>query len=399
MIEVFTIWAQLMAWNDNNNQNPWGGNGQTPPELDAVIKDFKNKFDNFFGGKKTTESSEGGTPSAGGFKYIFILALLVWALSGIYIIDPAEKGVVLRFGAFQEETSQGPHWHLPYPIETLNRINVEQIRTAEIGFRNVVNGNRRFGGNVSSESLMLTKDENMIDAKFAVQYKINDVQAYLFNVVNPDTTLRHVSESAIRQVVGQNSMDYILTEGRVNVADSVKEKSQKLLDLYKTGLVITTVNMQDAQPPEQVQAAFSDAVKAREDKQRLINEAQTYANDILPKARGKAARMLEESKAYKSEVVSKSEGEASRFEQILAEYEKAPEVTKERLYRETMENVFASTSKVVVDSKANSMMYLPIDKLINAKPANTQIVIQEAQGQSKDKGSNVRGVFRNRGDR
>ena len=383
-----------MAWNDNNNQNPWGGNGQTPPELDEVIKDFKNKFGGIFGGKPTSDSQKPITPPTGGFKYIFILALLVWLLSGIYIIDPAEKGVVLRFGAFQEETGQGPHWHLPYPIESLNRINVEQIRTAQIGYRDAIS-NRR-GGNVSSESLMLTKDENMIDAKFAVQYKINDVQAYLFNVANPDTTLRHVVESAIRQVVGKNTMDYVLTEGRVAIADDIKEKSQELLDVYQTGLQITTVNMQDAQPPEQVQASFSDAVKAREDKQRLINEAQTYANDILPKSRGKAARMLEEAKAYKSEVVSKSEGEAARFEQILTEYEKAPEVTKERLYRETMEGVLSNTSKVVVDSKANSMMYLPIDKLVDAKKTRTEVIIQEAQPGQSGQRSGVRNVFRNR---
>lgn len=386
-----------MAWNDNNNQNPWGSDNQTPPELDEVIKDFKNKFNGAFGSNKSKNSS---TPSApqGSIKFVAIIAVLVWMLSGIYIIDPAEKGVVLRFGAFQEETSQGPHWHLPFPIETVTRINVEQIRTAEIGFRNAVQGSRRFGGNVSSESLMLTKDENMIDAKFAVQYKVSDAQAYLFNVANPDTTLRHISESAIRQVVGQNSMDYILTEGRMSIADDIKDKSQELLNLYQTGLTITTVNMQDAQPPEQVQASFSDAVKAREDKQRLINEAQTYANDILPKSRGLAARLLEESRAYKSEVVSRSEGESSRFKQILAEYEKAPEVTKERLYRETMEGVLASTSKVVVDSKANSMMYLPIDKLINAKQSNTKIAIQESQEQVENP-NNVRNVFRNRGVR
>jgi len=384
-----------MAWNDKNNQNPWGGNNQTPPELDEVIKDFKNKFDGIFGGKKPNNIKPPKMPSAGGFKYIFILAFMLWIVSGIYIIDPAEKGVVLRFGAFQEQTSQGPHWHLPFPIETLNRVNVEQIRTTEIGYRNVNTSSRRFGGNVSSESIMLTKDENMIDAKFAVQYKINDVQDYLFNVAGPETTLRHIVESAIREVVGKNTMDYILTEGRSSIADSVKEKSQELLDMYKTGLFITTVNMQDAQPPEQVQAAFSDAVKAREDKQRLINEAQTYSNDILPKARGKAARMLEEAKAYKSEVVSKSIGEAQRFTQILAEYEKAPEVTKERLYRETMEGVLSTTSKVVVDSKANSMMYLPIDKLVENKPTNTEIVIKDNSSQQKSQ-NNVRGVFRNR---
>ncbi len=390
-----------MAWNDKNNQNPWGGNNQTPPELDEVIKDFKNKFDGMFGGGKgnNNEPSEVKVPqmpATGGLKYVLLLALLLWLASGIYIVDPAERGVVLRFGAFQEETSQGPHWHLPYPIENAHLINVEQIRTAEIGYRNVTAGSRRFGGNVSSESIMLTKDENMIDAKFAVQYKINDAQAYLFNVAGPESTLRHVVESAIREVVGKNTMDYILTEGRSSVADSVKEKSQELLDMYQTGLTITTVNMQDAQPPEQVQAAFSDAVKAREDKQRLINEAQTYSNDILPRARGKAARMLEEAKAYKSEVVSKSVGEAQRFKQILTEYEKAPEVTKERLYRETIESVLAKTNKVVVDSKANSMMYLPIDKLVDTKRGNTEIVIQDNTTQNQNNPQNTRGVFRTR---
>lgn len=383
-----------MAWNDSNNQNPWGGSGQTPPELDEVIKDFKNKFEGFFGGNKTPNSDNQSNFSTGGLKYVFILALLVWLISGIYIIDPAERGVVLRFGAFQEETGQGPHWHLPFPIEEVTRVNVEQIRSAEIGYRNATIDNR-FGGNVSSESLMLTKDENMIDAKFAVQYKINVVQDYLFNVASPDLTLRQVLESAIRQVVGKNTMDYILTEGRSDIADKIKEKSQELLNIYATGLEITTVNMQDAQPPEQVQASFSDAVKAREDKQRLINEAQTYANDILPKSRGKAARMLEEAKAYKSQVISKSEGEASRFNQILSEYLKAPEVTKERLYRETMESVLSSTNKVVVDSKANSMMYLPLDKLINSRQQNTQIVFKESQQQNNGSG-NTQSVFRSR---
>jgi membrane protease subunit HflK len=243
---------------------------------------------------------------------------------------------------------------------------------------------------------MLTKDENMIDAKFAVQYKINDVQAYLFNVANPDMTLRHVVESLIRQVVGKNTMDYILTEGRVDIADTIKDKSQLMLDNYTTGLFITTVNMQDAQPPEQVQSAFSDAVKAREDKQRLINEAQTYANGILPKAKGRASRMLEEARAYKSEVVSKSEGESERFSKILIEYEKAPRVTKERLYRETIETVLASTSKVVVDDSTNAMMYLPIDKLINNQTINNQQTTTQQFKEQKPANNNPRSMFRNR---
>jgi len=390
-----------MAWNDN--KNPWGDKqNSTPPELDEVIKDFKNKFGGIFGGGKPPGGSEKVVqiPSPkGGFKYLILVALLVWLGFGVYTIDPAEKGVVLRFGAFQEETNPGLHWHLPFPIETLTKINVEQIRTAEIGFRNVVNNNRRFGGNVSSESIMLTKDENMIDAKFAVQYKVNDAQNYLFNVVDPDVTLRQAVESSIRQVVGQNTLDYILTDGRVDVAEKTRERSQKLLDEYQTGLTITSVNMQDAQPPEQVQASFSDAVKAREDRERLINEAEAYANDIIPRARGAAARTVEEARAYKDQVIAKSEGEADRFDKLLVEYERAPEVTKERLYRETLESVLGSTSKVVVDSNSNSMMYLPIDKLVGAaKESQTTINVtpNPQNNSSSSQGNGVRNIFRTR---
>ena len=352
-----------MAWNDKDNQNPWGGNKQTPPELEEVIKDFKNKFNTRFGGGS---SGKGGVSKAarGSFKYFIILAVLLWLLSGIYIIDPAERGVVLRFGAFQSSTSQGPHWHIPYPIETVYKVNVERIRAAEIGFRNIQNSS--YSGAVSSESLMLTKDENMVDVKLAVQYKIADAQAYLFNVFNPELTLSHVVQSVIRQVVGDNTMDHVLTTGREQVAQEVKSHSQNLLNEYNTGLLITAVTMQDAQPPVQVKAAFDDVVKAREDEQRYINEAKAYANDIVPKARGASQRLIAEAEAYKSQIVSKSEGEAYRFTKILTEYLKAPVVTKERLYRETLEEVLGSTSKVIVDSNSNSLMYLPIDQLINS---------------------------------
>ena len=352
-----------MAWNDKDNQNPWGGNKQTPPELEEVIKDFKNKFNTRFGGGS---SGKGGVSRAarGSFKYFAILAVLLWLLSGIYIIDPAERGVVLRFGAFQTSTTQGPHWHIPYPIETVYKVNVERIRAAEIGFRNIQNSS--YSGAVSSESLMLTKDENMVDVKLAVQYKIADAQAYLFNVFNPELTLSHVVQSVIRQVVGDNTMDHVLTTGREQVAQEVKSHSQNLLNEYNTGLLITAVTMQDAQPPVQVKAAFDDVVKAREDEQRYINEAKAYANDIVPKARGASQRLIAEAEAYKSQIVSKSEGEAFRFNKILTEYLKAPVVTKERLYRETLEEVLGSTSKVIVDSNSNSLMYLPIDQLINS---------------------------------
>ena len=343
-----------MAWNDDNNQ--------TPPELDEVIKDFKNKFNSTFGGGSSGKS--GASKAAkGSFKYIFILAFIVWMATGIYIIDPAERGVVLRFGAFQSSTTQGPHWHIPYPVESVYKVNVEQVRSAEIGFRNAQNS---YSGGVSSESLMLTRDENMVDVKLAVQYKIADAQAYLFNVFNPEMTLSHVIQSVIRQVVGDNTMDHVLTTGRDQVAQEVKTASQALLNDYGLGLLITAVTMQDAQPPVQVKASFDDVVKAREDEQRYINEAKAYANDIVPKARGASQRLLAEAEAYKSQIVSKSEGEAYRFTQILNEYSKAPGVTKERLYRETLEEVLSSTNKVIVDSSANSLMYLPIDQLINS---------------------------------
>ena len=366
-----------MAWNDDNNQ--------TPPELDEVIKDFKNKFNSTFGGKSSGNS--GASKAAkGSFKYIFILAFIVWMATGIYIIDPAERGVVLRFGAFQTSTTQGPHWHIPYPVESVYKVNVEQVRSAEIGFRNAQNS---YSGGVSSESLMLTRDENMVDVKLAVQYKIANAQDYLFNVSNPELTLSHVVQSIIRQVVGDNTMDFVLTTGRDQVAQEVKTASQALINDYGLGIQITAVTMQDAQPPIQLKAAFDDVVKAREDEQRYINEARAYANDIVPKARGASQRLLAEAEAYKSEVVSKSEGEAYRFTQILTEYTKAPGVTKERLYRETLEDVLSNTNKVIVDSNSNSLMYLPIDQLINSNRvsrsgSNTSTYNQTPSGQSDE---------------
>ena len=366
-----------MAWNDDNNQ--------TPPELDEVIKDFKNKFNSTFGGGSSGRT--GASKAAkGSFKYIFILAFIVWMATGIYIIDPAERGVVLRFGAFQTSTTQGPHWHIPYPVESVYKVNVEQVRSAEIGFRNAQNS---YSGGVSSESLMLTRDENMVDVKLAVQYKIANAQDYLFNVSNPELTLSHVVQSIIRQVVGDNTMDFVLTTGRDQVAQEVKTASQALINDYGLGIQITAVTMQDAQPPVQLKAAFDDVVKAREDEQRYINEARAYANDIVPKARGASQRLLAEAEAYKSEVVSKSEGEAYRFSQILTEYTKAPGVTKERLYRETLEDVLSNTNKVIVDSNSNSLMYLPIDQLINSNRvtrsgSSTSTYNQTPSGQSDE---------------
>jgi len=279
------------------------------------------------------------------------LALVVWALSGIYIIDEGERGVVLQFGAYKKTTTPGPHWH-PRFIQTVERVNVTGIRSVDLGTR-------------TEDALMLTQDENIVDVKFTVQYNIKDARNYLFNARHPDETLRQAAESAVREVVGKNKMDFIITGGRADVVARGEELLQEVIDTYEIGIELTSLNMQEAWAPKQVQAAFDDAVKAREDEQRLINEAEAYANDILPKARGQAARMLEEANAYKATVIAEAEGESARFTSILAEYQQAPSITRKRLYLDAMESVFTQSSKVIIDAEGSgNMLYLPIDKLV-----------------------------------
>ena len=384
-----------MAWNDNMNPN--NSNNQ-PPELDEVINKLKEKFASFGGGNSSNNSD--WSPNFVYLKIVFVLLVLIWLAFGFYIVDTGERGVVLRFGAFHDKTMAGPHWHLPYPIDSHIIVKVDEVQSEKIGFRNIRNNNQQFVGNVSSESLMLTKDENIIDAKFEVQYKIKDVTDYLFNVAGPENTLKQIAQSVIRLVVGKNTMDYVITEGRSDIIARIEEGAQILLDIYRTGLEITAINMIDAQAPEQVQDAFSDVVKSREDKERLVNEAETYANGIVPQARGEAARMLEEARAYKSQVVARAEGEANRFTQIRIQYEKAPKVTKKRLYLETMEEVLSSTSKVVVDNQSNNIMYLPLDKLgINRNTQATQpnnTLNTNNTSVNNNRVNNIRNAFRTR---
>ncbi|MDX1795776.1 MAG: FtsH protease activity modulator HflK [Hydrogenovibrio sp.] len=356
-----------MAWNEPGKpgQDPWGNNSNGPkkpngskpdPDLEELLK----KIQNFFGGSGGNMS--GGFGSKGGLIAVAVV-LVVWLLSGIYTVDSPERGVIKRFGAYTTETTAGLHWHLPWPIETVTLVNVDRIRTAEIGYRS--DSRNRGGGSVPSEALMLSKDENIVDIKIAVQYKVSDAKKYLYDISDPDVTLRALTESALREVVGKNTMDFVLTEGRDEVVSRVKDITQKSLDDYDSGLMITSLNLQDAQPPEQVQDAFADVVKAREDRERLINEAEAYSNDILPKARGKAARQIEEARAYHDSVIARATGQASRFESIAAEYKKAPKVTRERLYITAITNVLGATSKVFVGSdSANNLLYLPLDKMV-----------------------------------
>jgi len=368
-----------MAWNEpgGNNRDPWGGNGrdQGPPDLDEIVRKLSGKFGGLLGNKgggggdSSGGSSGGGMPSlpfrTGGFILIGTVILLLWLASGVYIVDEGKRGVELRFGQYSNTTTPGLSYHLPYPIEERFIVDVEQLRAQEIGYRSG-GGGRQATRSVPQEALMLTEDENVVDIRLSVQYQVSDPRAYLFAISDPDQTLFSVIESSTREVVGRNTMDFVLTEGRSDVVAEVQILSQDILDQYRTGLNITNVNLQDAQPPEQVQAAFADAIKAREDEQRLINEAQAYSNEVLPKARGAAARILEESAAYKEQIIAQAEGEASRFEQLLTEYAKAPLVTRERLYIEAIEAMLARTNKVLIDTdQGNNLIYLPLDRLMN----------------------------------
>jgi len=362
-----------MAWNEpgSGDKDPWGNRGNDgPPDLDEVVRNMQRKLGGLFGGKGGSNGGNNNS-NAGSYGLGLIAALIgiVWLLSGIYIVDPAERGVVLRFGQYATSTMPGPHWHLPYPIEKVEVVNVEEIRNVEIGYRS--NGSRN-GGTIHSESLMLTKDENIIDLKIAVQYRVQDAGMYLFNVRNPDLILRQMMESAVRETVGRSEMDFVLTEGRSAIANSTEQLLQTMLDAHDTGLLVTSVNMQDVQPPEQVQAAFADVVKAREDEVRQKNQAEAYSNDILPRARGQAFRILQEAEAYKSQIIAKAEGDASRFTQVVREYNKAPAVTMERLYLDAMESVYSKSQKIMVDVEngGSNVLYLPLDRLSGNRSNN-----------------------------
>ena len=373
-----------MAWNQQGpeNKDPWGqGNGQGgPPDLDQVIRDLQKKLSGIFG--KSSSRGGGGGGSGGGKgkglslgrtggSLLVIVVVGLWIASGFYVVDQSEQGVELRFGKFQEVKPAGLRWHMPYPIELVEIVNVQQVRTVEVGYRTREGGTTRDGATqlvlVPREALMLTADENIIDIQFAVQYNIRDPRDLLFKVSEPaDQVVRQATESAVREIVGRSSMDFVITGGRAEIAFETRELLQDILDRYQTGITVRAVEMQNAQPPAEVKDAFDDAVRAREDEERLKNEAEAYANDIIPKARGAAARIVQESEGYKESVIATSQGEASRFLQVLEEYNLAPGVTRDRLYLEAMEEVLSRSTKLMNDqgSNSNNVMYLPLDQLI-----------------------------------
>lgn len=352
-----------MSWNEpgGNKKDPWSGRdkGKQPPDLDEVITSLQEKLGGIFG-----SGGGGGTaaPSPKGIGLLIIGGVILWCLTGFYTVKEGTLGVVTRFGQYTETTLAGLHWHLPFPIETVDNVDVKTQRFVEVGYRS--GGRQQPLGSVPQEALMLTKDENIVDIRLAVQYQVKDAKNFLFEVKDPAVTLKQVTESAVRAVIGKSKMDYVLKEGRSDVVAEAKAQIQQVLDNYKAGISVSSVNMQDAQPPEEVQGAFEDAIKAREDKQRFINESEAYRNDIVPKARGAAARMIQESEAYKQRKIAQAEGESSRFEKLLAEYEKAPRVTRDRLYLEAMEAVLSNTETVMIDVKgSNNLLYLPLDKI------------------------------------
>lgn len=354
-----------MSWNepDGDKKDPWSSRkGESgPPDLDEVIRSFQEKLGRIFGG-----GSDGGDSTGRWFNSLGIFAIgavILWGLSGFYIVDEGTRGVETRFGAYIDTTQPGLNWHFPTPIDQVQIVDVQNVQIIEVGYRS---GGRQGVGSVPREALMLTKDENIVDVRLAIQYQVKDAKAYAFNVFNPKATLKQVTEGVERGVIGHSTMDFVLTEGRSEIVAGIQSEIQKVMDSYQSGILITTVNLQDAQPPEQVQGAFEDAIKAREDEQRLINEAEAYSNEVVPVARGAASRKIQEAEAYKEKVIARATGEVSRFSQLLKEYKKAPKVTRQRMYLESLEQVLSQTSTVMIDVKGgNNLLYLPLDKLGN----------------------------------
>ena len=381
-----------MAWNQpdgNGDRDPWGNRGrqQGPPDLEEILRKLQSRWGRVFGRRPAGGGLSGGGGSGQGFGrggfvgagLVVAVLIVAWWLAGIWIIQEPEKGVVLRFGAYHRTMDPGFNW-APYFIDSVDTVNVDRIRNAEIGFRNQ-------GSSIAAvprEALMLTEDENIVDLQFAVQYRVKDPAQFLFENSEPEIALRQATESAVREIVGRSKMDFVLTEGRGAVAAETQGLIQDILDRYKTGLRVMSVNMQNAQPPTQVQDAFLDAIKAREDQERIINEAKAYQADVVPKARGEANAILAQAQAYQQRVEAIALGDASRFEQVLKAYRTAPEITRDRLYLEAVESVLAHTSKVLVDiPEGNNIMYLPLDQIIRSR-ADSGVPERQSFGSTED---------------
>lgn len=355
-----------------DSQRPSDG----PPDLDQLWRDLNRRLSNMFG----KGGRDGGSPPPGngrpgakgtgiGIGLVLMVAVLIWLASGFYIVPEGQQAVILTFGkSVGISTRTGFQWRMPYPIQTHELVNISNVRTVEVGYR----GSAR--SKMLQESLMLTDDENIIDIQFAVQYRIREdgAQDFVFKNQQPEEAVKQAAETAMREVVGKKTMDSIIYESRADSATDVQKLMQTILDRYRTGVLVTSVSIQNTQPPEQVQAAFDDAVKAGQDRERQINEGQAYANDVIPKARGAASRLLQEAEGYRQRVVDTATGDAARFRSVLAEYTKAPGVTRDRMYIDTMQQVLQNSSKVLIDTKNSSpMLYMPLDQLLKQSGADS----------------------------
>lgn len=352
-----------MAWNEpgnnGNDKDPWnnkGGRDQGPPDLDEVFRKFSNKFSGLFGGKKSGNGSGGGLGGAG-ISFILIIAVIVWALSGIYTVKEAERGVVLQFGKYDRIADPGLRWKMTF-IETVIPVDIEAVRS------------------LSASGFMLTEDENVVSVEFQVQYRVIDPYLYEFSVTNADSSLEEALDSALRYVVGHAKMDQVLTNGREVVRQNTWDELNKIIEPYNLGLIVTDVNFKDSRPPTEVKDAFDDAIAAQEDEERFIREAEAYAREIEPRARGQVTRMTQEAGGYQERITLEAQGEVARFEKLLPEYQAAKEVTRERLYIDAMEEVLGSSSKILVDVKGgNNMMYLPLDKIMDKQGTATRVAL------------------------
>ena len=365
---------------EESPRQPQKQNG--PPDLDDLWKDFNSRLNDLFKGKKSggnggkqppnTKRPNGeGVKPGFGLGLVLVVVLVVWLFSGFFMIQEGQTGVVLQFGKYSYTTRPGINWRMPWPLQTHEVVNLSAIRSVEVGRSTMIKASNL------KDSSMLTEDENIIDVRFAVQYRLKDASEYLFNNKEPDAAVVQAAETAVREIVGRSKMDNVLYENREKLAVDLNVSIQKILDSYKAGIFVTSVTVQNVQPPEPVQAAFDDAVKAGQDRERLKNEGQAYANDIVPKAKGAADRLMQEAEGYKAKVVAVAEGDAARFKLVQPEYAKAPKVTRDRMYIDTMQEVYTNVTKVLVDQKANnsSLLYLPLDKLIQQVTPATPIAV------------------------
>ena len=352
-----------MSWNGNDNKDPWGRN-DTPPEIDEVIKKVRQRIESIFGGGSSGDSSGDGGFSLKSLPLILGVLVLLWVGAGIYQVEQAERSVVLRLGKFEEIKGPGLRWNPPI-IDAWEIVDVVRVRPHR------------------HDALMLTKDENIVDVTVSIQYQIADPKKYVLDIRDADASLVQATESALRHVVGGSIMDDALTTGREVIAQDVKARLQRYLNKYNTGLEVVIVNIEDSSPPNQVQEAFEDVIKAREDEVRARNEAETYANGLVPEARGQAQRMLQDAEAYKEQVISEAEGDATRFNLLLSEYQKAPDVTRNRLYLDSIQGVMSNSTKVMIDVEGgNNILYLPLDKIAESARGVQELNMSNTAGNS-----------------